>query len=68
MNSEAMNKLTPREQEVAELLLEGLTSREVAARLYVSKRTIDFHCVNINEKLQVHNRVQLVTTLTRGGV
>ena len=51
-------KLTKREIEVLTLVIEGKSSKEVAERLYVSKRTVDFHLANIYEKLQVNNRVQ----------
>ena len=51
-------KLTKRENEILGLIAQGLSSKEVAATLFVSKRTIDFHLANTYEKLQVSNRVQ----------
>ena len=51
-------KLTKRENEILGLIAQGLSSKEVAAALFVSKRTIDFHLANTYEKLQVSNRVQ----------
>lgn len=51
-------KLTRREEEVLSLVLEGLSSREVADALFCSKRTVDFHLNRIYDKLQVTNRVQ----------
>mgnify|MGYP001407047108 CR=1 FL=1 len=59
-----IDKLSPRELEVVQLLKEGLTSKEVADRLYVSKRTVDFHCANINAKLGIKNRVQLIRMMS----
>ena len=50
--------LTKREIEVLSLVIEGKSSREVAAALFCSKRTIDFHLTRIYDKLQVSNRVQ----------
>ena len=50
--------LTKRELEVLNLVFEGKSSREVAALLFCSKRTVDFHLARIYEKLQVSNRVQ----------
>ena len=50
--------LTKREIEVLCLVFEGKSSREVAAALFCSKRTIDFHLTRIYDKLQVSNRVQ----------
>ncbi len=55
---ERVVRLTKREIEVLALVLEGKSSREVAAALYCSKRTVDFHLARIYEKLQVSNRVQ----------
>ncbi|MDH7601939.1 MAG: helix-turn-helix transcriptional regulator [Armatimonadota bacterium] len=51
-------KLTKRELEVLTLVSEGKSSREVAAALVCSKRTVDFHLARIYEKLRVSNRVQ----------
>lgn len=55
---ERVVSLTKREIEVLSLVLEGKSSREVAATLVCSKRTVDFHLARIYEKLQVSNRVQ----------
>ncbi len=55
---EQVVSLTKREIEVLSLVLEGKSSREVAASLVCSKRTVDFHLARIYEKLQVSNRVQ----------
>jgi DNA-binding CsgD family transcriptional regulator len=52
--------LSPAERRVAEAVAEGLTNREVAARLYVSEKTVEFHLHNIYRKLQVRSRSQLV--------
>jgi len=52
-------RLTEREIEVILLIVEGNSSRVIANKLYVSKRTVDFHLARIYEKLQVSNRVQL---------
>ncbi len=55
---ERVVSLTKREIEVLSLVLEGKSSREVAASLVCSKRTVDFHLARIYDKLQVSNRVQ----------
>ncbi|MDO8684306.1 MAG: helix-turn-helix transcriptional regulator [Armatimonadota bacterium] len=60
--------LTKREIEVLSLVLEGKSSREVAAALYCSKRTVDFHLARIYEKLQVTNRVQAMRRATLLGL
>ncbi|MGC8863124.1 MAG: helix-turn-helix domain-containing protein [Armatimonadota bacterium] len=58
VQDERVVSLTKREIEVLSLVLEGKSSREVAATLVCSKRTVDFHLARIYEKLQVSNRVQ----------
>lgn len=50
-------RLTRREREVLILISQGFRSREVAEKLVVSKRTVDFHLANIYHKLQVNNRL-----------
>jgi DNA-binding CsgD family transcriptional regulator/uncharacterized protein HemY len=65
--------LTAREQEVTELLCQGLSNSEVAARLYVSLRTAEHHVSNILAKLGVRSRAEvaaycLTRTGTRDGV
>lgn len=61
-------RLTKREVEVLSLIAQGFSSKEAADRLYVSKRTIDFHLGNIYEKLEVSNRVQAFRAATRLGL
>lgn len=51
--------LTRRESEVAALVAEGLTNREIAERLFISERTADGHLEHIREKLGVRNRAQI---------
>ncbi len=58
--------LTGRESEIAALVADGLSNREIAARLGISKRTVDAHIVHIFAKLGVSSRVQLATWLRRG--
>jgi DNA-binding CsgD family transcriptional regulator len=51
--------LTPQERQVARLVAEGLPNREVAARLFVSPRTVEFHLRNIFAKAGVTSRAEL---------
>lgn len=51
--------LTRREREVAALVAEGLTNREIAQRLFISERTADGHLEHIREKLAVNSRAQI---------
>ncbi|MDF2680308.1 MAG: hypothetical protein K0R47_1498, partial [Brevibacillus sp.] len=54
------SRLTVREQEVAALVLEGLTNAEIASRLFLSEVTVKKHLKSIFEKMDVSNRTQLV--------
>jgi DNA-binding CsgD family transcriptional regulator len=51
--------LTPTERDVVRLVAEGLTNSDVAARLFVSPRTVQTHLTHIYAKLGVTSRVQL---------
>jgi non-specific serine/threonine protein kinase len=53
------NGLTPREREVAALIAQGLTNREIAGRLVVTERTAEGHVQNILNKLGFNSRTQI---------
>jgi DNA-binding NarL/FixJ family response regulator len=59
--------LTPREKQVLTLIAEGLSSREIAVRLSVSEKTVLVHRTNLMEKLNIHNRAELVRYAIREG-
>jgi predicted ATPase/DNA-binding CsgD family transcriptional regulator len=59
----AATVLTKREREIAELVASGLSNREIAARLFISKRTVDAHVEHIFGKLEISSRVQLTVLL-----
>ncbi|WP_462202653.1 helix-turn-helix domain-containing protein [Frankia sp. CcWB3] len=52
--------LTPREHEVAALVVQAMSNREIAARLVLSERTIESHVRSILAKLGCTNRTELV--------
>jgi DNA-binding CsgD family transcriptional regulator len=52
--------LTAQELQIARLVAHGLSNREVAAHLFLSPRTIDFHLRNVFRKLGISSRMQLV--------
>jgi DNA-binding NarL/FixJ family response regulator len=53
-------RLTGRETEVLRLVAKGLSYKQIAERLVLSHRTVQNHVQNTLNKLQLHNRVQLV--------
>ncbi|WP_103936243.1 response regulator [Thermomonospora echinospora] len=53
-------RLTERETEVLRLVAKGLTYKQIAQRLVLSHRTVQNHVQNTLNKLQLHNRVELV--------
>ncbi|WP_433180523.1 helix-turn-helix transcriptional regulator [Actinoallomurus sp. CA-150999] len=57
--------LTPREQEVLRLLAEGLSNREIAAKLFISAKTASVHVSNILTKLNVSSRTEAAATAHR---
>lgn len=57
--------LTPAELDVVRLVCEGLGNKDVAARLFVSPRTVQAHLSHIYTKLDLASRVQLVQEAAR---
>jgi DNA-binding CsgD family transcriptional regulator len=57
--------LSRREREVASLVANGLSNREIAERLYLSERTVDNHVHHILAKLGFDSRIQVATWLAR---
>lgn len=67
LSSEACARwgLTLREQEISNLLIEGCSDDEIADSLFIAKSTFRKHLYNIYQKIDVNNRVQLYTALTK---
>ena len=64
----AYSALTPREQEVMRLLAEGLSSKEIAEKLFISPKTVDNHRANILNKLGLHSTMELVRYAAKLGL
>ncbi|HMR82537.1 MAG TPA: response regulator transcription factor [Niabella sp.] len=59
-SEERVVRVSKREIEIIKLIGEELTTKEIASRLYLSKRTVDTHRQNLMRKLDVRNNVGLV--------
>ena len=64
----SLEVLTPREQEVLELLAKGSSNEEIAEILSISKHTVARHRENLMRKLGIHNRSELVKYAIRRGL
>ena len=62
-----LSYLTQREEEVLELLTQGVTYKGVAAKLFISETTVKTHVNNIFQKLQVNDRTQAVLYAINNG-
>jgi FixJ family two-component response regulator len=60
-----LDRLTPRELEVLDLVVEGYTSQAIAARLSISQRTVEGYRVQIMEKMQAPSVAVLVRQAIR---
>ena len=58
--------LTTREREVAGLVAEGRSNKQVAAALFLSDRTVEYHLSAVFRKLGVRSRTELAATLSSG--
>ena len=60
--------LTPREREVLQLLAEGRATKQIAADLFVSVKTIETHRQNLMRKLEIFNIAELTKFALREGL
>jgi predicted ATPase/DNA-binding CsgD family transcriptional regulator len=61
-------KLTRRANEIADLVAEGLTNREIAGRLFISRRTVDWHVEQIFNTLGFSSRSQIAAWVGRSQI
>lgn len=60
-----VDTLTDREREILDLLAQGLSNKMIAARLYLSVRTVEGHLANIYSRLGVHSRTEAMLMAVR---
>lgn len=60
--------LTARELEIAQLVADGLSNDEIAARLYISPRTVGTHLTNVYKRLEIHSRAELTRFVIERGL
>jgi two-component system NarL family response regulator len=62
---EAINNLTPRQLDILKRVAQGQGYKEIAAALGITKRTVQYHVLEIMQKLKLENRTQIITYATR---
>ena len=67
-DADPYDKLTNREREILKLIADGYTSRVIADKLCISLKTVLSHRANIMEKLDFHNRTELIKYAVRKGL
>ena len=63
-----MSILTNREEELLQLIADGLATSEVASSMYISQKTVKNHLASIYDKLQARDRTQAVLTAVKMGI
>ena len=64
----AIESLSPRETQVLTLVAQGLTYKEVGAKLFLAERTIKYHMGEIVQRLHIQNRAQAIEYAKRSGL
>jgi RNA polymerase sigma factor (sigma-70 family) len=65
--AEAFDKLTPRLQQVLRLIADGQSTKEIAARLGISRKTVEFHRSRLTKHLGIHAVALLARYAVRAG-
>jgi DNA-binding NarL/FixJ family response regulator len=65
---DSYDSLTEREQEVLNLIAQGLSNREIAERIFISEKTVKTHVSNILAKLHLEDRTQAAIYALKHGI
>jgi DNA-binding NarL/FixJ family response regulator len=63
-----LGSITPRQREVLQLLAEGRSAKEIASRLAISARTVEFHKFQLMETLGIHTNAELIHFAIKNGL
>jgi DNA-binding CsgD family transcriptional regulator len=65
-HASTLDQLTPQELQIARLLASGKTTREAAAAVFLSPKTVEYHLGHVYRKLEIHSREELATAFAAG--
>jgi DNA-binding NarL/FixJ family response regulator len=68
LTARLLGDLTPREREVLQCMVDGLSRAEIAARLALSANTVRTHAQNLLAKLDLHSALEAITLAMRAGM